>query len=68
MALSSDTQYLAGVHLVIIEKVKSIDPALAWGWDAEKISDYTNAVVHLHNSLSLINRSNLEPCARAGTA
>ena len=68
MALSSDTQYLAGVHLVIIEKVKSIDPALAWGWDAEKIRDYTNAVVHLHNSLSLINRSHLEPCARAGTA
>ena len=66
MALSSDTQYLAGVYLVIIEHLENTDPALAWGWDAEKIQDYKNAVTHLRNSLRLIDRSNCvrEPRAR----
>jgi len=68
MALSSDTQYLAGVYLVIIEQLENTDPALAWGWDAEKIQDYKNAVTHLRNSLRLIDRSNCvrEPRARVG--
>ena len=67
MTLSSDTQYLAGVHLVIIEHLKSTDPVQAWGWDAEKIQDYTNAVTHLHNSLWFIDHSNCEPHARVRT-
>ena len=52
MALSSDTQYLAGVHLVIIERLGKMEPVEALGWDAEKIQEYKNAVTHVRNSLN----------------
>ena len=61
MALSSETQYLKGVHLAIIQRLKERSPAEAWGWGDDEIKMYNNAVNHLTNSLNLVDLSHEVP-------
>ena len=61
MALSSETQYLKGVHLAIIQRLKERSPAEAWGWGDDEIKMYNNAVNHLTNSLNWFDLSHKVP-------